>query len=151
MAFAFFLSRSYTAYLKRRVREGECFLSLTERIESMISCYLSPIKDIFSGFECEESAVMDFVRRVRDGARLRDAYFEAEGGLAVGREGKKILAELFSTLGCGYKDGSVGLVASARAEFEKYLGGEREECEKNSRLAAALLLGGALGILLLLI
>ncbi|MBO5907932.1 MAG: stage III sporulation protein AB [Clostridia bacterium] len=151
LVFAFFISRSYVSYLKRRVRECEDFCRLAEKIESMIRCYLSPIKEIFSGFECSEGVVRDFVKAVSEGATPREAYLSKEGELAIGKEGKKILSGLFSSLGHGYRDGSLELVRGARAELEKYTAKEREEGEKNSRLASALAIGGALGVVLLFI
>lgn len=150
-ACALITSRSYTRYIKRRVGECECFCRLAERIESMIKCYLSPVGDIFSGFECGERAVMDFVTEVRRGVPLKEAYIAAEKKLSVAAEAKRILSELFSTLGHGYKDGVLKLVSEAREELEKHLASEREEGEKNSKLALALLFGGAVGILLLFI
>ncbi len=146
---AFLLSRSYSSYMKRRVSECECFLLLISHAEKMIRCFLSPITDIFSGFECGEESVMAFVCDVRGGKALSDAFAERECDFALGKDGKKILSELFSELGRGYKDGTLTLVASARSELEKYTVREREEGEKNSKLATALLVGGAVGVLLL--
>ena len=146
---AFLLSRSYSSYIKRRVSECECFLLLISHVEKMIRCFLSPVSDIFSKFECNEAKVMSFVCGVRDGKALSDAFAECECELALGKDGKKILSELFSELGRGYKDGTLSLVASARSELEKYTAREREEGEKNLKLATALLVGGAVGVVLL--
>ncbi len=146
---AFLISRSYSLYLKRGVRECECFLSLLQRIEGAIRCFLSPVGEIFSGFECSEGSVMEFVNDVRSGKTVKDAFSEREATLAVGKEGKKILSELFSELGRGYKDGTVALISAARSEMEKYTLSAGEEEKKNSKLVAALLLGGAVGALLL--
>ena len=104
---------------------------------------------MFESFQCDVESVLPFVLEVRSGSSPKAAFEKHEGELAIGKEGKRILNNLFSALGTGYKDGTLSHIRSARDELERYTAGEKEEAEKNSKLITALLVGGAVGVLLL--
>jgi len=146
---ALICGREYSAYIDRRVREGEGYLSLLSYIEKMIDSYLTPLSEIFSGFECEALEKSGFLPSVRSGKTASEVL--AEQNALIPENMRSLLLDYFDGFGKGYKDSELGRTRKAKAELDKMLGAERENLEKSARVTKALLLGGAVGIAILII
>ncbi|MBP3402177.1 MAG: hypothetical protein J6K85_03855 [Clostridia bacterium] len=146
---ALICGREYSAYIGRRVREGEGYLSLLSCIEKMIDSYLTPLSDIFSGFECEALEKSGFLPSVRSGRSASEAL--GEKSALIPENMRSLLSDYFDGFGKGYKNSELGRTREARVALEKMLDAEKENLEKSVRVTKALLLGGAVGIAILII
>lgn len=141
--------RSYKAYIARRGREIDALCRVIDRIYDMVDLFLSPVKRIFSGFDCEDENTNELIRDIESGATPEAAYAKIEGRLAVGKEGKEILKRLFSDLGKGYKEGALSLVEGCRRRFSEYRDTSLAEDERSVKVVSALIVGCCLGVILL--
>ena len=139
----------YKRYVARAERERDGFSELIDYMRIRIDCYLSTVGEMFSDFRCD--AIEPFLTRVRNGERVEAAFGLSRRVFAIGKEGADILERLFSLLGREYKSGVISSIDSSRAAFLEYSAKAREEEKKNVRLVCALLLGGVLGVVILLI
>lgn len=151
LVFVLFLSREYSSYAERRAREGESFIRLLAHIEKMIDSYLLPHGELFLGFSDDWLEKSGFLGKLREGSGLSHAFSSASDRLAVSEPIKARLAEYFSGFGKGYKEAELLRLRECRTDVEKMLSAERTELEKNVKVTRALLLGGAAGIVILII
>lgn len=151
LMFAFALLRGYKSYLEKRKKEREGFISLFEAVRDDIDCFLSPLSKIFERFTSGESTLSRISLRIKNGESPKFAYNAEKDGLHVGDVGKEILAAFFSSLGKGYREGAVAMSESCRKRFLEYSEISDVEDEKNAKLAGALTVGAALGIIILFI
>lgn len=151
LLFALMLLRGYKYFLKKRKEERDEFLVLFDAVRDGVGCFLSPLSSIFSRF-CEgDSTLARISRRIKDGESPKSAYNAEERGFHIGEAGREILSSFFSSLGRGYKDGEVAMCQSVGKRFFEYSESADKEDEKSARLAGALTVGAALGIIILFI
>jgi len=151
LGFALLLLRGYKRYLASRRLECEGFISVFDAVRDGVDYFLSPLKKIFGRF-CEgDSPLSRISKRICEGESPKAAFEKEKGGLHIGEAGREILSGFFSALGQGYKDGAVALSESCKKKFEKYNAERERDDEKNARLAAALIIGGALALVILFI
>lgn len=146
---AVLLALFYKRYVERGIRERESFLSLIDCLRVRIDCYLSTLVEVFKDFKDE--AIEPFLRRVREGESPESAFAGTHTLFAIGKGGIEILSRLFGMIGREYKAGVIASVDTARAAFTEYSAKQLEEGKKSVKLICALLLGGALGLVILLI
>ena len=145
---AYLLWKGYDSYLKKRSGEYEDLVRLLEHMAQQLECRLSEGAAMLSGF-CSD--------------RLSElGFFQGEGGvgerfhriakrLTVNTKTRERLERFFSEFGTGY-------LGTERERIDRELRGLREErdrvvseCEKDTHLCRALLLLGALGLIIFLI
>ena len=151
LAFALALLRGYKFYLRKRKEEREGFISLFEAVRDEIDCFLSPLSRIFDRFTSGESTLSRISARIKSGESPKTAFEKEKGGLHIGDTGKEILSGFFSALGRGYREGAVAMSEACRKRFLEYSEISDAEDEKNAKLAGVLVVGAALGIIILFI
>lgn len=151
MISALFFGREYSTYAERRADEGESFIRLLAHIEKMIDSYLLPHGELFLGFSDERLEKCGFLGKLREGSGLSVAFSSASDKLLICESIKTRLAEYFSGFGKGYKEAELSRLRECRTDVEKMLSNERAELEKNVKVTRALLLGGAAGIMIMII
>ena len=147
----FGLRGEYSSREKRRLAECEGFLRLISHLRLKIGCYLLPMRELVSDLECPALEKSGFLSLVLSGASLGEAFKKCENSFLLGKEEKRILTSLFSSLGNGYFSDSVKLLDSSYLAFEELTDAQRVKTEKNIKLSALLFTLGSLGLLVLLI
>lgn len=148
---AYLAARRYRKFLLRRVEECESFLKLIEHIKGEISCFLSPVGEVLSNYCDEALSEVGLLTGTAQGMSLYDAYKGCEGKLSVGDEAREILERLFSELGKKYKNETVAALGRAEETLSAYTARVKDRMRDDMKLAAALIFGGAMGLLLLLL
>lgn len=147
---ALVVRRAYVAFIGRALAECRGFIAYLEHIRQRIGCYLERGDSLSDGFSspalCRCGFLCDELR-----SDPRRAYAEAEGRLALGEEGRRILSDFFRSLGAGYLDGQMGAIALTLERLREVEKKESEELEKRTRVAGAVCICAALGLLLLLL
>ena len=139
----------YKRHIALMRRELDGFLSLIDYLKLRIECYLSTVGEVFRDFS--NDTLEPFLKRVRAGESPESAIMGAEKELVIGKEGREILKRLFSVLGREYKAGVIASIDATRSAFGDYSEHTIEEGKRNVKLTSALLLGGVLGAVILLI
>lgn len=148
---ALLVGREYSAYAGRRIAEHQGFIALISHSEGMIGRFLSSGDELWRGFDNEALERVGFLPLIKDGKDADSAFSTVKGRLSLGDEAKKKVEEFFKDFGSGYKDQEIARISALRAELETSLKSETAELEKNSRVLNALLVGGALGLIILLV
>ena len=143
--------RGYRGFLARRRQECDELLLIMRGLRREVEHFLTPLCKIFAKFASDKSVPSGMASRIADGMLPEEAFLESRDRLAVGEDGKEILGDLFSGLGQGYKDGAVAHISSCEKRFDEYVRHIKDEYEKNGRLVAVLVLGAALGLVILFI
>ncbi|MBQ2875601.1 MAG: hypothetical protein IJE25_01185 [Clostridia bacterium] len=151
LGFSLLVLRAYKAYLGRRKEECEGFGQIIDAVRDGVDYFLSPIGRIIERFESGESMTAKFAENVKSGDSPEKAFDKIKEKLAIGREGREILGKFFASVGRGYKDGAVKIADACRKKFTEYTEKTAEEDEKSAKLTTALVIGGALGLILLFI
>lgn len=151
LGFSLLVLRAYKAYLGRRKEECEGFGQIIDAVRDGVDYFLSPIGRIIERFESGESMTAKFAENVKSGDSPEKAFDKIKEKLAIGREGREILGKFFASVGRGYKEGAVKIADACRKKFTEYTEKTAEEDEKSAKLTTALVIGGALGLILLFI
>ena len=151
LGFSLLVLRAYKAYLGRRKEECEGFGQIIDAVRDGVDYFLSPIGRIIERFESGESMTAKFAENVKSGDSPEKAFDKIKEKLAIGREGREILGKFFASVGRGYKDGAVKIADACRKKFTEYTEKTAEEDEKSAKLTTAVVIGGALGLILLFI
>lgn len=145
------VTQGYRNYVKLRISEMESFIALLLHIKGRINRYLTPIPEIIKDF-CDDNLLrIGFTDAVASGESIDSAFKNAEGGLVLGKEFKKILGEAFGTLGRGYREEVLINVDEVTSDLEKILNEEKETLPKDIKVFSAVLCAGVLGIFILLV
>jgi len=133
-------------------RRGVCqgFLSLLSHIRRQIDCYLTPMERLVCDFSDEFLEKCGYLERAWK-IGVKDAFFEMKEKIPLPKEAKEALAELFSTLGRDYKEGTVRELDAGISSLEKCLAKEKTDSEKDLKIAGILAASAALGIIILII
>ena len=151
MLFALIFGREYSAYVGRRIAEGEAFLALVSHIERMISEYLAPPEVIFTDFCSDELEHCGFLPAVRSGLSPADAIISHDVHLSVSTEIRDRLKAYFSVLGRSYREGELAAARECLADLGKIQSVERRELQKSVNLTRTLLLCVTMGITILIV
>ena len=151
MIFALIFGREYSAYVERRLAEGDAFLALVAHVERMISEYLAPPEVIFADFSSDELEQCGFLSAVRSGSSPSEAMGSPEVKLSVSAEIQDRLRAYFSSLGSCYREGELTAARECLAELGKIQSAERTELRKSVSLTRTLLLCVTMGITSLII
>lgn len=151
VASALLIVRAYAAYLKRS--EGACqgFIDFLKMMRGRISCYLEPMDVWVADFRCDSLEVGGFLRELRGGARLSDAFESSRQAYYLPADVEEALTEYFSSSGSGYIDGELRALESCLARLEEGVGAHQARNEKNKKAVTAVTLAVAMGLVLLML
>ena len=142
--------RLYAAYLGRRIREYDSFLSLLSHIHKEIRLYLSPPSRLFFGYRDKLLDSLGFISRAAsDGVGM--AFSAVRRRLSISEAGVKILNELFSGFGRDSREGELRRIDEAVSVLSNIRNSEAQEMEKSLKLCAAMICAAVLGTIILLI
>ncbi len=140
--------KGYSAYVKRRILEGEGFRFLLLHIEGEIRKYLKSESEIISSFENEALSNVGFFD---GGGGLAERFHAVRSRLLFSERIKKLLSEFFDAFGRDYGAKESARASEAAQAIEVLIKTEREQLQKNERCIRALVIGVSLGIVILLI
>lgn len=143
------VNRGYRDYLNRRLAEYRGLLGLIQHAEGMISKFLSYGKNLWRDFSDSALEKCGLLPALREGKSLSLAFDECLDNMALSREAKENISKKIQGLGSGYKDGELSNLRELREEISSELTLESEEAEKNIKVVSALLLGGALAVVIM--
>ncbi len=144
-----YLSAAAGSFERRRVRQSEGMLMLLRHIRTQISCFRTPIGDIYASFCSDELESCGFLPRLREGEDFCTALQECRQSLLLDEEETDLLAAFGKEVGGSYRDEQVEGCDYYIGELERICRNRREEQPKRVRLARSLVLAG--GLLLILI
>ncbi len=143
---AFFISREYSGYLDRRLREYEALCAM-----------LSHAKEGGRGRGRWADFADDCLERcgilsaLRAGKDLFTAFTEGCGGLSLSKEARDRLSERLSDLRSATAAEAQKILGEIEEALRAELATESEQADKNRRIVRALLIGGALAVGVMLI
>ena len=145
-----YLSVSIARSYRQRTRQTEGILLLLRHIRAKISCFSTPMSEIFEDFDNSELERTGFLSLARDKGlssaveeSLRLGYFTYEQA--------DMLMAMWNQLGDGYVDNAVGVCDYYISQFENVLSHEREEHPKMARIARGVVLTGGLMLIIVLL
>lgn len=148
---AMLVSRGYSRYCERRLRTVEGFLSFLMHIKGEIMRTLTTPEGFVRDFSCEELSECGFLSSVASGKSLSLSFEESLPRITLGTEEKRLLSDFFEGFGKDYMDGERIRVESYTEKLSHLADADRETLPKNDKLCRALLLSGALGLIILII
>lgn len=151
MLSALWLSRAYRDYLDKGVRELRGFISLITHIEAKVGCFLTPSDGLWSTFSDTALVQNGFLSALESGKTLSEAFEDCSSSLTVRTEERELLSDFFSSFGTGYRDTETNRCQRVLKALSTSLSSYEERAEKDKSIASALLLGGALAIVIMII
>ena len=148
---ALIASGEYKTYAKRRILQYEGIISLFSHLEGMIGRYLASGDGLYRGFENAELERIGLLPLLRQGVGLSEAFKRCEGELNLSKNRCKAMSDFLSGLGRDYKDRELKLLSDFCMELVKEKTLEAERLEKSVKVTSALLIGGALAFLIMII
>ena len=148
---ALIASGEYSSYAKRRLAEYKGFIALFSHAEGMISRFLASGDGLWRGFENEALEKAGLLSALREGKTLAGAFDKCESRLALPGEAKKKIKDFLSASGRGYREGEIASFSAFGAGLEAEMKKEEERLDKSVKVTRALLLGGSLAFLILII
>ena len=145
---SFFVCREYEKYLARRLGELIGLRDLISHARGMIEKYLSYGAELWRGFTNEALESCGLMDALREGRGLSEAFASCGDRMALTAEERAELACDFARLGKGYKSGEVSLLDTLENKLCEMADGESDQAEKNIKVFRALLLGGALVVVI---
>lgn len=151
MIAALLISRCYEKYLLKRVDEYSGLVLLVRHMENEITKYLAYGSRLWSDFRHDGLEKCGFLPALRECGSICEALSNIGDRMSLSRVSREHLAESFSRLGRGYLDEELSLLSEIKDSLSEELDTERIEAEKNIRVVRALLLGGALAVVVMVI
>lgn len=147
----FVIGREYAVFSRRRIKELRGFYELLKYMESSISSYLSFGSELWGGFSCEGLKDSGFLASLRECELPGEAFSKCRPRLSFSEEYKDLVEDFFRGFGREYRDGELKRIAEYKEKLGNILALEEESTEKNVKVARALLLGGGLSLVVLVI
>lgn len=151
MIAALFASREYSAYAQRRISQYKGFVALISHAEGMIAKFLAKGEELWRGFTDNALEECGFISSLREGKSLSESFSSCEDRLCLPRGVREELRGFFSEFGKSYKDGQLSSLSLFRAKLETKLNEEEAGLEKSLKVTRALIIGGALSVVILII
>ncbi len=148
---ALLFCREYISYMDKRLSECEAFLLFVRHIRTEVACFMKPPAQLCEGFDSETLSRLGFKEALSSGKGLAEAYSECEPSLALAKEERLVLRELFSYFGSGYLDESVRLLDTSESRLSEAYAELRGECPRRKKLAISLSACAVLGFIILVI
>lgn len=140
----------YKKQLEGRRDACQGFLSLLSHIRRQIDCFLTPMERLLHDFSDEFLEKCGYLERAGK-IGIREAFFEMKDKFPLPKEAAEILQKLFSTLGRDYREGTVRELDLSISSLEKCLAKEKDDSEKDLKIAGILAASVALGIIILIV
>ena len=145
----------YVGFLFSRMQRGrqrrlECFLQLIRFMESEISCYQTPLDDIYRRFEGESLEECGFLAVLREKGMIA-ALAECRHKLCFSDEEYRLLTEFSGELGKSYREEQLRFCEYYRRMLENYCAEGREELPGRLKLCRSLTVTGGLLLVILFI
>ena len=148
---AMLASKSYSEYAKRRLLQYSGLISLRAHAEGMISRFLSSGDGLWRNFQNDELERVGLLPLLREGNFLKDAFLKSSKNFDLSKEAIERITKFFSTAGSNYKEGEVASLFKFRSQLEAEQKSEEEALDKSVKIARALLLGGSLAFVIMII
>ncbi len=149
------LASCYTGFLFSRMQNGrqrrlECFLQLMRQIENEISCFQTPLDDIYRRFEGEALEACGFLSCLREKG-MEAALREKRAALSFSDEEWELLVAFSGELGKSYREEQLRGCDYYRRMLENYCREGRAELPSRLKLCRSLsITGGLLAVIVLL-
>ncbi len=148
---AILVSRGYSRYCERRLRTVEGFLAFLMHVKGEIKRTLTTPEGFARGFKCEELLECGFLSSIASGEPLYGAFSSSLTKISLGEEAQNLLSEFFEGFGKDYAEGERIRTECYAQKLERLADAEKEALPKNVKLCRALLLSGAVGLIILII
>lgn len=150
VAGALYLGFLFSRVQNERQARLECFLQLFRFIETEISCYQTPLADIYARFEGEALDKCGFLSCLREKG-MAEALVLCRASLTLSDEEYALLADFAGELGKSYRDEQLRGCEYYRRLLEKYCDEGRRALPARLKLCRSLSLsGGLLAVIILL-
>ncbi len=134
--------------VKERVETLREIGELLLLVRKGVGCYLLPLSDIISSYSSPRLSACGFLDRLSSGL---DPAPTLVGKYKVPSNAQRIVSEVFSSFGEGYKDDVIRSLDQASAQISKILAEEDGEAKKRIKLYSVLSCAAGLGALILFI
>ena len=151
MIAALFACREYSVYAEKRILQHKGFIALISHAEEMISKFLAKGIELWQDFSDSALEECGFSSHLREGRSLSEAFSACEVGICLPKDVKEELRDFFSGFGKSYKDGQLSSLSEFRKRLENRLKEEELSLEKSLKVTKALIIGGALAVVILII
>ncbi len=148
---ALYINRGYKNYLTRRLDEYRGLSALMLHMEGMISKFLSFGDGLWRDFSDEALEKCGLLPALRGGESLQGAFDKCRDKMSLSKASKDKLCEKFHRLGKGYKNAELRVIGEIRADLNDEIAFETAEAQKNMKVTAALLFGGALAAVIMML
>ena len=149
MVAAVYGSYRYEKYINCRLAEYKGLIALISHAQSKISGFLSHGSRLWEGFSNEALESCGLLAALRSGENLASALEGCKEKMSLSGSARLDLAERLRGLGEGYMDSELKILAGIKEHLTAELEVEIDKGEKNVKVARALLLGGALAVMIL--
>lgn len=144
-----FIGRAYERYLNRRLESARELLRMLSHIRDKINAFLCPQGELLSDFESEALESVGFIKKIRGGAGLSEAY--RASSFSFSEEMRRALDSYFADFGKRYKADELARLDIVRGMLEKYVNDEEARTPKDIKIAKTLIGAMALGVSILMI
>ena len=148
---AIFASSEYSSYADRRLLHYSGLVALFSHAEGMIYGFLSSGREMWRGFKNDELEKIGLLPQLREGETLLSAFQKCESRLALSKDAKERIKDFLATACRGYREGVIYSFSAFIKKLEAEMKAEEERLEKQVKVTRALLLGGALAFVILII
>lgn len=145
------LSRAYERHTQKRLLEYSGLVALLEHMERKISGFLAYGEELWCDFRDDAMEKCGLLARLRSGESLFQAFGEASENMSLSRTERESVGESLAQLGRAELDSELKLLSRVREEISSRLLKIGAESEKNIKITRALLLGGALAAVILIL
>jgi stage III sporulation protein AB len=145
----------YVGFLFSRMQNGrqkrlECFLQLIRFIESEISCYQTPLDDIYRRFDGDALEKCGFTAVLRQKG-MAAALAECRAALCFSDEEYRLLVDFSGELGKSYREEQLRGCEYYRRMLDSYCNEGRQALPARLKLCRSLTVTGGLLLVVLLI
>ncbi len=148
---ALLVSREYEKYLDKRLGEYRGLVAMISHAESEIAKSLAHGEGLWRTFHDDALERCGLLTLLREGESLQTAFEKSKTKMSLTADAKEKISVLFSGLGKGYVESELKTINNIKESLTDRLKNEEESAEKNLKIARALLLGGALCAVIMII
>ncbi len=134
----------------RRLRQTEGFLLLIRHVKAQISCFCTPLAEIFAEFENSSLEAIGFTSALREGG-FSYALEKCKDKIYLDTERINMLANFGEELGKSYREEQIECCDYYIGELENAYTKTRDEQPRRAKLYRSLLLTGGLMVIIVFI
>lgn len=150
LAGSLYMSSQMSALGYRRLRQTEAFLSLLRYIKAQVSCYKTPVLEIYETFENKTLAECGFITKLRK-IGMADALTECEGDLYIDKAEFDLLHSFADELGGSFKEEQLNSCDYYIGTLEEIYKEQKEELPQKCKLYKTLFLAAGIMIIIVFI